>query len=390
MRLLDVLKYELILESYLTLLMSKLCIVYNIASHYREAIFRLIDREYDCDWYFGANTTHIKGMDLSVLEHVTTVHNKTVIHSPLYYQKGIVALLFKKQYPVYLILGELYCLSTWLFIVLRKLFYPRKRVYFWSHAWYGREGALKVLLKKVFFGLVDGTFVYGDYARDLMIKHDFDGKKLFVIHNSLAYDKQLAIRQCLKQSDIYQRHFGNDAPTLIFIGRLTEEKRIDWLIEALAIMKTRNRICNLIVVGAGEAEQQLKMLAANQGLSGQVWFYGACYDEEKNAELIYNADLCVSPGNVGLTAVHSMMFGTPVITHDTFKYQGPEFEAIHPGVTGAFFEYGKPESIVACVMDWLTQHGEMREEVRKECYEEIDNYWNPVYQINVIKQNLLI
>lgn len=37
-----------------------------------------------------------------------------------------------------------------------------------------------------------------------------------------------------------------------------------------------------------------------------VWFYGSCYDEQTNAELIYNADMCVAPGNVGLTAIHAM------------------------------------------------------------------------------------
>lgn len=67
-----------------------------------------------------------------------------------------------------------------------------------------------------------------------------------------------------------------------------------------------------------------------------VWFYGSCYDEQTNAELIYNADMCVAPGNVGLTAIHAMTFGCPVITHSDFKWQMPEFEAIHPGKTGDF------------------------------------------------------
>ena len=56
----------------------------------------------------------------------------------------------------------------------------------------------------------------------------------------------------------------------------------------------------------------------NLNLQDQIWFYGACYDESKLGELIFNADLCVSPGNVGLTAVHSMGYGTPVITHNNF------------------------------------------------------------------------
>ena len=42
---------------------KKLCLIYNTAPRYREAIFRAIDEEYDCDWYFGHTKTDIKEMD---------------------------------------------------------------------------------------------------------------------------------------------------------------------------------------------------------------------------------------------------------------------------------------------------------------------------------------
>lgn len=57
-----------------------------------------------------------------------------------------------------------------------------------------------------------------------------------------------------------------------------------------------------------------------------------------NAELIYNADLCVAPGNIGLTAMHAMMFGCPCISHNDFSWQMPEFEAIVPYKTGNFLK----------------------------------------------------
>ena len=49
---------------------NKLCIVYNTAPRYREAIFRAIDAEWNCDWYFGHTTTDIKEMDTSLLNKV--------------------------------------------------------------------------------------------------------------------------------------------------------------------------------------------------------------------------------------------------------------------------------------------------------------------------------
>ena len=44
----------------------------------------------------------------------------------------------------------------------------------------------------------------------------------------------------------------------------------------------------------------------------------------------------VSPGNVGLTAIHSLSYGTPVLTHNNFNNQMPEVESIQPGFNGYF------------------------------------------------------
>lgn len=53
---------------------KKLCLIYNTSPRYREAIFRAIDAEYDCDWYFGHTKTDIKEMDTSQLNNVTYYH----------------------------------------------------------------------------------------------------------------------------------------------------------------------------------------------------------------------------------------------------------------------------------------------------------------------------
>ena len=368
---------------------KKLCLIYNFAPRYREGIFRLIDREYDCNWYFGDNATDIKGLDLSVLKHVEILQNRIVGRAPWYFQKGVLGLVRKKEYSTYFMLGDVYCLSTWFLAIVLKCFYPRKRLYFWSHGWYGKEGVVKRWLKKIFFKLVDGTFLYGNYAKDLMLKEGFRADRLFVIHNSLDYEQQLKLRGELRETGVFQRHFGNDCKNLIFIGRLTAVKRLDLLIEALRMLNDGGARYNLTLIGEGVQKEKLQELVVRYNLEGNVWFYGACYDDKVNAELIYNADLCVSPGNVGLTAMHVMVFGTPVATHDNFPYQMPEFEAIHEGRTGTFFKYDNVESMVDKIIEWLEVHFD-REKVRQACYQEIDHSWTPQYQMKVIKEYLII
>lgn len=51
-----------------------------------------------------------------------------------------------------------------------------------------------------------------------MIKEGFKPEKLFAIHNSLAYDQQLAVRKELKITTVYSDHIGNENPNLFFVG----------------------------------------------------------------------------------------------------------------------------------------------------------------------------
>lgn len=364
----------------------KLCIIYNTAPKYRERIFMLIDETYDCDWYFGHTTTDIKEMDTSVLKRVT-YYKSMGNRNRLYWKRGILKLLLKKQYQCFLMIAESRCLTDYLFLLFASLFFPQKSIYIWTHGWYGKESKIEAKLKLWMFRHTTGIFLYGNYAKKLLVEQGIPENKLFVIHNSLYYDKQKVLRENIKPSNIYSTHFGNNDPVIIFIGRLTPIKRLDVLIKAIAILKERKECYNLVFIGDGEMRHKLEQLTSDKQLGKSVWFYGECYDETKNAELIYNADLCVAPGNVGLTAMHTMVFGCPVISHNDFKWQMPEFEAIKQGRTGDFFERENVESLADTISHWFMVK-KNREEIRQACFREIDNFWNPYYQMKVLTNNL--
>ena len=368
--------------------MGRLCLIYNFAMLYRETIYTEIDRRWQCKWFFGKNDTGIIGMDLSKLNDVTELTYQRLKFGGWYWLKGLSSHLRKEKISTYLVIGEPYCLSIWRLGLLLKFFCKHKKLYFWTHGWYGKESFFKRIVKKGFFKLADGIFLYGNYARNLMIEEGFDPKKLFVIHNSLDYKKQTEIRRTLSDSDIYRSHFGNSNPTLIFIGRLTAVKRIDLLVEAVGALRQKGVDCNLVLVGDGDKTEELQRLVKEKDLIDRVWLYGKCYDDNVNAELIYNATLCVAPGNVGLTAIHSMVFGTPVISHNDFRHQMPEFEAIKPGITGDFFEEGNVNSLCEKILTWQNEHPD-REVVRRACYQEIDDNWTPEYQISVLEKHLI-
>ncbi len=113
---------------------------------------------------------------------------------------------------------------------------------------------------------------------------------------------------------------------------------------------------------------------------------GACYDENVLSRVIYAADVTVSPGKVGLLAMHSLNYGTPVITHDSFEFQMPEYEAITDNVTGSFFEYNSAESLAKEILVWTKKVKD--EDTIKACHDVIDRLYNPRTQSRIIHEVL--
>lgn len=353
------------------------------APHYRKRIFELLESELGTSFIFGEDD-NIKQLDPKQFIDARTVPLDYIAVDKVYKMPKVIKSV--KSSDIVIDDMGIMCLTSWLNLVISK--FRNRKVYLWTHGWYGREGFLKKILKRLYSGLADGTLLYGNYARRLMEKNGLNPNKLHVIHNSLDYDNQLLIRAKLINSDIYRTHFGNPAPILIFIGRLTEVKRIDMLLDALSKLKKRGRDYNLVIVGAGPMGDDLISQANKLGIHKNVWFYGASYDENENGILLYNADLCIAPGNIGLTAIHAMTYGCPCISHDNFPMQMPEFEAIVDGQTGSFFNHNSIGSLCDSIEAWFNSENYDRAAIRENCYREIEMNWNPHNQIKIIKKIL--
>jgi glycosyltransferase involved in cell wall biosynthesis len=345
-----------------------------------------MDKRLHCDFYISKwKVDPFKQMNYNELDGFKKVSSNTLLFKKFYWQNGTVNLAFK-PYKQYILNGIPYSVSSWVLLILLRIL--GKKVYFWSHGWYGHETKIKKVIKKIYFSLSTKTFVYGNYARDLMIKEGIDSKKLFCIYNSLDFDKQYNIRQKLKVTDIYKSYFKNDNPVLLYIGRIQKNKKINLLIEALNILNNEGHNYNLIIIGNESENTGIYSQIAECNLENHVWLYGECYDEEQIGELIYNADLCVSPGNVGLTAMHSLVYGTPLITHNNFVNQGPEFESIKEGVTGDFFMEDSINDLCDKIKCWTSFSVIQREDIRTKCYKIIDNRYNPNIQIQILMNEL--
>jgi len=363
--------------------MNRTCGIFNIAAHYRSSIYKKMDKKLSCDFYIGNKVnSRIKKMNYQELSGFKKELKNIFLFGSLYWQIGAVRTIFR-GYNNYIMTGDIHCISTWLILLLSR--FTSKKTILWTHGWYGRETNIKKLIKKVFYGLSHHVLLYGNYARNLMIGEGFNPEKLQCIYNSLDYYSQIEVRKNLKESNIFKIKFGNDFPVLCYVGRIQKIKRLDILIESIVILRDKFQCpVNLVLVGEESEETFIKKSVEDNNLTSNVWFYGPSYNEIEIGEIFFNSNLCVSPGNVGLTAIHSLTYGCPVLTHNNFKNQMPEFEVIKPGVTGDFFIEDNIENLALKIHDWLNTFPNNNDFLRKECYKIIDEKYNPDYQIELL------
>ena len=307
------------------------------------------------------------------------------LYKTILWQRGLLGIAFRKEFDCIIYLGDMHYLSTWVGCMVSRI--RGKRVLMWSHGFYGSESKIKFKLRKLFFSLADGILLYGCHARNIMIENGIQSEKLYVVYNSLDYESQLEHRENTSTQEIEAtsaRLFKDPTlPVIIFTGRIIRSKGLALLLESICTVRARGTLINVLFVGDGPDRMVLENQASQLGLDGIATFYGECYSEKELAVLFGLSDICVSPEGVGLTAMHAMAYGVPVITHDEPAKQKPEFEAIFPNKTGDFFKKGDPDSLANNILNWITKV-KTDNTISSNCIQVIENLYHTDNQTKVI------
>ena len=139
-------------------------------------------------------------------------------------------------------------------------------------------------------------------------------------------------------------------------------------------------------MGDGKEKENLKNLVDKFNAKNYIKFIDAIYEEDKLGALFIEADMLVSPGNVGLNAIHSLSYGTPILTHDNIKNQMPEHEAIIENFNGIFHREDNILSIMNKLEEWFSnsEYKSLRIKIRNKVIEK----YNPEYQVNIFEKVL--
>lgn len=368
--------------------MSRVNVIYHHFPHYRRPVMRELVKSGVHDYRFWGSLDAINGIKSFQGDDLIKI-------SPLRFRFRGATWVLKDYWPavldrtadVLVVHGHPNMPASWLIGIVGRL--TGKKVIFWAHGWLKKETPLKSLIRRLHYGLGHRVMTYGERARQLAAATGFPPNRIVPIYNSLDWLTAQAVLEGLSAegTDMVRQRLGipREAFVVSCVARLTPICRFDLLIEAIAHLKRRNIDAQVILIGDGPERVKLEELARMSNVN--VRFLGAIYEEDLLGAYIFASDVTASPGKIGLSAMHSLMYGTPVVSHDEMDMQMPEIEAVYPGRTGSLFRRNDVNALADALEYWSKAKAN-REATRLQCRDVIETRYNPVTQARLINDTI--
>jgi 1,2-diacylglycerol 3-alpha-glucosyltransferase len=156
-----------------------------------------------------------------------------------------------------------------------------------------------------------------------------------------------------------RQHFNlpQDRPLILSVNRLSQEKRIDVLIDAVAKM---TQDAHIAIASTGPAEAGLRARVEELNLTDRVSFLGFIHDKDL-APLYRLADAFAIPSEAelqSLATMEAMACGLPVVAADAYALP----ELVHHEINGFLFQRGNSEEM-AQYLDVLVMDKELRRQM---------------------------
>lgn len=227
------------------------------------------------------------------------------------------------------------------------------RVLLWGHGYSKRDSWIKGLLNETTARLASGLVFYEEHTCGAWARRGFDPRKLFVARNTIdvagvleAASQWRADSGRLLEFADRQGIVGRDV--LLYVGRWDPSRGLDLLGDALQCVRKSHPQALLVIVGTGDGSRYAA--AAPQDILDDpeaARFLGPIYDENELAPWMLSAKVFCYPSNIGLSLIHAMAYGVPVVTSDRISAHGPEIRALKDGETGLLFRNGDARDLAA-------------------------------------------
>jgi glycosyltransferase involved in cell wall biosynthesis len=183
-----------------------------------------------------------------------------------------------------------------------------------------------------------------EWMRRRLIADGLDGDRIEVVHPPIS-----------EPTGPSRRQPGDDAPSVLFAGRLVDIKGVDQLLAASLLCREPHQ---LWIAGEGPARPALEAQARASGIADRCRFFGNLGPEElgqRQAACDVAVVPTLAPENFAMVAGEAMIAGRPVVAFDV----GGNSEWCRDGETGLLVPVGDVAALAAAI-DRLLGDAELR------------------------------
>ena len=210
---------------------------------------------------------------------------------------------------------------------------------------------------------VDQIVTYSEFMRNQIVKwYEISPQRIAVIPNGVNLKKF---------SNSKTRIYLEGDPAILYVGYLSKFKSVDLLICAVSKLRFLLPKMKLHIVGHGDKENELRLLAKNKNVDDLVIFHGQAFPE--TVPIYYkSADFCVFPSirdSFGLTLLEALASGLPVIA----SKRGGTPEVITNGENGLLFEPNDENALSDAILN-LSQDSDLKRKLSHNALQSMEKY----------------
>jgi glycosyltransferase involved in cell wall biosynthesis len=198
---------------------------------------------------------------------------------------------------------------------------------------------LRAVRKYYYCNILDASVAYVDEAKEIASSYGLKKENVFISTNSPDTDEIFNAAQQIENEALI---LSDNQYRIVHVGRLVKWKRVDLLVEAVALLRKEIPEIELLVIGKGKEENNLKGHARELGVGGNVKFIGGVYENKELGRYLNTSSVYVLAGMGGLSINQAMAFGKPVICSIA---DGTEKRLVKEGFNGFYFENGNAKDL---------------------------------------------
>lgn len=209
----------------------------------------------------------------------------------------------------------------------------------------------------------DWVIAVSEFTKESLVERHIPADKIEVIHNGVDIPINGRTAAGRLQSEL---KLGPDSKLIGFIGRLTPQKGISYLLEAARIVCKEMKDVYFVLIGDGELREEIESFISSNKLEERVLMLGWRKDA---TELLQDIDILLLPSlfeGTPMIMLESMALGVPVIGSDV----GGISEVIEDRVNGLLIKPCDPGAIVSAI-HVLLENRELAEKISRNAVEEV-------------------